>query len=239
MCRHRGWTAMRTYVREFSRRRRGGERISVGHRAAARHGAHHGRRPPRADRRRRAGGRRPDRRGGGRPRGSARSPGDRRQRRDRDARHDRHPPAPVADRDARLRRRLDADPVLRLVLPRARPPVPARGHLRRQPAGRDRGDRRRRHHHRRLVARAADRRPRRRRGRGPAGGAGPVRAGVREHPGRRRGSGRRSRRSAGSWRSASGRPTTGSGSSWRSTSPATRRSRSGRRSRWPATWSCR
>ena len=41
-------------------------------------------------------------------------------RRHRHARHDRHPPAHVADRDARLRRRLDADPVLRLVLPRAR-----------------------------------------------------------------------------------------------------------------------
>ena len=83
--------------------------------------------------------------------------GDRRRRRHRHARHDRHPPPPVADRDARLRRRLDADPVLRLVLPRARPHVPARGHLRGQPAGRDRGDRRRRDHDRRLVARAADR----------------------------------------------------------------------------------
>ena len=115
--------------------------------------------------------------------GSGRRPGDRRQRRDRHARHDRHPPAPVADRDARLRRRLDPDPVLRLVLPRARPPVPAGGHLRGQPAGRDRGDRRRRDHHRRLVARAADGRPRRGGRRGPAGGAGPVRAGVRQHPG--------------------------------------------------------
>ncbi len=79
-------------------------------------------------------------------------------RRHPDARHDRHPPAHVADRDARLRRRLDPDPVLRLVLPRVRQAVPARGHLRRQPARRDRGDRRRRHHHRRLVARPADRR---------------------------------------------------------------------------------
>ena len=42
----------------------------------------------------------------------------------------------------------------------------------------------RRHHHRRLVARAADRRPRRRGGRRAAGGAGPVRAGLRQHPGR-------------------------------------------------------
>ena len=45
-------------------------------------------------------------------------------RRHRDARDDRHPPAHVADRDARLRRRLDAHPVLRLVLPRARQEVP-------------------------------------------------------------------------------------------------------------------
>ena len=91
--------------------------------------------------------------------------GDRRHRRHRDAGDDRHPPAHVADRDARLRRRLDADPVLRLVLPRARQDVPPRGHPRRQPAlrlGRARG---RRDHHRRLVPRAADRRPRRGRGR--------------------------------------------------------------------------
>ena len=92
-------------------------------------------------------------------------------RRHRDARHDRHPPAHVADRDARLRRRLDADPVLRLVLPRARQDVPARGHPRRQPALGLGGARGRRHHHGRLVARAADRRPRRGRGRRAAGGA--------------------------------------------------------------------
>ena len=60
------------------------------------------------------------RRAGGHPR-------DRRQRRHRDARDDRHPPAHVADRDARVRRGLDAHPVLRLVLPRARQDVPARG----------------------------------------------------------------------------------------------------------------
>ena len=58
----------------------------------------------------------------------------RRHRRHRDARHDRHAPAHVADRDAGVRRRLDAHPVLRLVLPRARPAVPSRGHPRRQPA---------------------------------------------------------------------------------------------------------
>ena len=100
-------------------------------------------------------------------------------RRHRDAGHDRHPPAHVADRDARVRRRLDADPVLRLVLPRARQDVPPRGHPRRQPAlglGRARG---RRDHHRRLVARPADRRPRRGRGRRaarrcPAGSCSPT-----------------------------------------------------------------
>ena len=75
-------------------------------------------------RRRRPGRRRPDR--GGRPaaRGARGHAGDRRLRRHRDARHDRHPPAHVADGDARLRRRLDAHPVLRLELPRARPEVP-------------------------------------------------------------------------------------------------------------------
>ena len=83
-----------------------------------------------------------------------------------------------------VRRRLDADPVLRLVLPRARQDVPPRGHPRRQPALRLGVARGRRHHHRRLVARAADRRPRRRRGRRAAGGARPVRAGLRQHPGR-------------------------------------------------------
>ena len=164
---------------------------------------------------------------------------DRRHRRHRDAGHDRHPPAHVADRDARLRRRLDPDPVLRLVLPGARPHVPARGHLRRQPAAAPRGDRRRGHHHRRLVARAADRRPRRGGGRRAAGGPGPVRAGVRQHPGRPVGvdgpaggppvpasAARRGRRPA-------------RASSWPSTSPATRRSRSGRPSRSPASSGCR
>ena len=110
--------------------------------------------------------------------------GDRRVRRHRHAGHDRHPPAHVADRDARLRRRLDPHPVLRLVLPRARQDVPAAGHPRRQPARRHRVAGRRRDHHRRLVARAADHRARRRRGGRAAGGAGPLRAGVRQHPGR-------------------------------------------------------
>ena len=156
-------------------------------------------------------------------------------RRHRDARHDRHPPAHVADRDARLRRRLDAHPVLRLVLPRARQDVPPAGHLRRQPAVGDRVARRRRHHDGRLVARAADRpstpTPRSTRcsrcpGRfvlaygniqaGPVGVVGD--AGV-----------PRLRRAGGS------RPaTTCSASRWPSTSPATRRSRRRPRSRWPA-----
>ncbi len=106
--------------------------------------------------RRRAGRRRPDRRGRPRPDRARRRPRDRRHRRHPDARHGRHPPAHVADRHARVRRRLDPHPVLRLVLPRVRQAVPARGHLRRQPARRHRGDRRRCHHHRRLVARPAD-----------------------------------------------------------------------------------
>ena len=126
--------------------------------------------------------------GARRPRGDA---GDRRVRRHRDAGDDRHPPAHVADRHARLRRRLDADPVLRLVLPRARQGVPPPGRLRRQPAVRLGGARGRRHHDRGLVARAADRRPRRG-GRGrAAGGARPVRPGLRQHPGRPVGVGHR------------------------------------------------
>ena len=64
-------------------------------------------------------------------------------RRHRHAGHDRHAPAHVADRDARLRRRLDAHPVLRLVLPGVRQALPPAGHPRRQPARRDRGARRR------------------------------------------------------------------------------------------------
>ncbi len=108
------------------------------------------------DRRRRAGRRRHDRRGRRGPVRARRRPGGRRVGRHRDARHDRHPPAHVADRDARLRRRLDPDAVLRLVLPRARQALPARGHPRRQRAvglGVARGGR---HHHGRLVARPAD-----------------------------------------------------------------------------------
>ena len=109
-------------------------------------------------------------------------PGDRRARRHRHARHDRHPPAHVADRDARLRRRLDAHPVLRLVLPRVRPALPPAGRARGQPARRRGGARRGRHHVRGLVARPADRRARRGRGRRAALGPRPLRAGLRQHP---------------------------------------------------------
>ena len=148
--------------------------------------------------------------------------------------HDRHPPAHVADRDARLRRGLDADPVLRLVLPGARQDLPPAGHPRRQPAVRDRVARRRRHHHRGLVARAADHRARRRRGGRAAGGAGPVRPRLRQHPGRAVGV----VGAAGVPRlrvpADHARATTCSASRWPSTSPATRPSRSGPRSRWPA-----
>ena len=97
-----------------------------------------------------------DRRGRHRPVGARRRAGGRRHGRHRDAGHDRHPPAHVADGDAGLRRRLDPDAVLRLVLPRARQALPPRGHPRRQRAvglgvARGRG-----HHHGRLVARPAD-----------------------------------------------------------------------------------
>ena len=117
-------------------------------------------------------------------------PGDRRLGRHRHAGHDRHPPAHVADRHARLRRRLDAHPVLRLVLPGVGPPLPPRGRARRQPARRAGGRRRGRHHLRRLVARPADHRPRRGRGRRAALGPRPVRARLRQHPAGARGSGR-------------------------------------------------
>ena len=125
------------------------------------------------DRRHRAGSRRP---GGHR--------GDRRHRRHRHAGHDRHPPAPVADRHARLRRRLDAHAVLRLVLPRMGQGVPPRGHPRGQPARRVGSPRSGRHDHRRLVPRPADDPARRRRGRRARSRPRPVRAGLRQHPGR-------------------------------------------------------
>ena len=107
---------------------------------------------------------------------------DRRLRRHRDAGHDRHPPAHVADRAARLRRRLDARPVLRLLLPRVGQGLPPAGHLRGQPAVGDRVARRGRDHDRRLVARAADRRSRGGRRRRAAGRPGPLRARLREPP---------------------------------------------------------
>ena len=72
-------------------------------------------------RRGRAGDRGQDRRGRAAPGGAGGRARDRRERRHRDAGDDRHPPAHVADGDARLRRGLDADPVLRLELPGAWP----------------------------------------------------------------------------------------------------------------------
>ena len=105
---------------------------------------------------------------------------DRRSRRHRHAGHDRHAPAHVADGDARLRRGLDADPVLRLLLPRAGQDLPGAGHPRRQPAVRDRVARRRRDHDRRLVPRPADDRPRGRGRRRAGGRARPLRARLRE-----------------------------------------------------------
>ena len=105
-------------------------------------------------------------------------------RRHRHAGHDRHPPAHVADRHARLRRRLDPDPVFRLVLPRARSAVPAAGCLRGQPAVCAGGARGGCDHHRRLVARAADGRARGGRRCRLDRGSRPVRAGLRQHPGR-------------------------------------------------------
>ena len=104
-------------------------------------------------------------------------------RRHRDAGHDRHAPPHVADRDARVRGRLDPHPVLRLVLPGARQELPARGRARGQPAVGDRVPRRRGDDHGRLVARAADDRARRRRRRRAAGGPRPVRPRLRQHPG--------------------------------------------------------
>ena len=200
---------------------------------ARRHRAHHGRRPHGPHRRRRPRRRRPDRRrrpGARRARGHA---GDRRVRRHRDAGHDRHPPAHVADRDARVRRRLDADPVLRLVLPRARQDVPARGHLRRQPdvglgGARGRASPRRSTGPTGCRPSTTPRRPWTRCRPSRAGSSWPT---ATSRPAR--GSGpptRRCRRSS----SAGCGPTTGSASSSPSTSPVTRRSRSGPPSRWPA-----
>ena len=91
------------------------------------------------------------------PRGAGGHLRDRRRGRHRDAGHDRHAPAHVADRAARLRRRLDAEPVLRLLLPRVGEDLPPAGHPRGQPAVGDRVARRRRDDDRRLVARAPDR----------------------------------------------------------------------------------
>ena len=129
--------------------------------------------------------RRADRRGRPGPRGARRHRGDRRRRRHRDAGHGRHAPAHVADGHARVRRRLDPHPVLRLLLPDLGQDLPPRGRVRGQPALGHRGDRRRRDHQRGLVARPADDRPRRGGRRRARGGTGPVRPRLRQHlPGR-------------------------------------------------------
>ena len=141
-----------------------------------------GRCPSRPARCRRSHHRRPDQRRRPRPPGAGGHGRDRRDRRHPHARHDRHPPAHVADGDARLRRRLDAHPVLRLELPAVGQVVPAAGRLRRQPAERDRGDRRRGDDHRGLVTRPADHRACGRRGGRAGGGAGALRPRLRQHP---------------------------------------------------------
>ena len=68
---------------------------------------------------------------------------------------------------------------------------------------------------------------------------GPVRAGLRQHPGRPVGVDRRPGGPARSSSAAAPAPTTCSASSWPSTSPATRPSRRRRPSRWPASSACR
>ena len=160
-------------------------------------------------------------------------------RRHRDAGDDRHAPAHVADRDARLRRRLDADPVLRLVLPRARQarsvprtstPATASAACEALDAGRD--------HQRGLVARPADHRPRRRRGRR-----------AQAVPGRFVLAYGNIQQAPWEWttdpafRDFVNRritvATTCSASRSPSTSPATRPSRRRRRSRWRASSACR
>ena len=124
-------------------------------RPAPRHRRDRRRRATRAARRGRARRRQRHRRHRARPDRARRHVRDRRVRRHRHARHGRHAPAHVADRDARLRRRLDPHAVLRLVLPRARHELPAAGRPRRQPAVGARRDRRGRHDDGRLVARPA------------------------------------------------------------------------------------
>ena len=81
--------------------------------------------------------------------------------------------------------------------------------------------------------------PRRGGGRRAARRAGPVRAGVRQHPGGAVGVDGASPRSSGFLERLRDAATTGSACSWPSTSPATRRSPRRRRSRWPASSGCR
>ena len=208
-------------------------------RAARRHGADPRRAAHGAARRRRARHRRPRSPPSGRtspvPEGTREIDASRRHRH---ARHDRHPPAHVADRDARLRRRLDAHPVLRLVLPRVRQALPPAGRARGQPARRARGARRGRHHVRGLVARPADRRatprPRSTRcARSPAASCSPTATSSRP-----RGSGRPRADFQAFARRRIDATTTCSASRWPSTSPATRRSPRRPRTRWRASSAC-
>ena len=142
----------------------------------------HGRHRRRDPRRRRPDHGRHDHRGGQGPPRAGGDGRDRRERRHPHARHDRHPPAHVADRPARLRRRLGTQPVLRLLLPAARAGLPPRGHLRGQPAQRTRIGRHRRHDDARLVPRPADAGLRRGGAAGLRRDPGPFRARLRQLP---------------------------------------------------------
>ena len=143
--------------------------------------------PRRDSRRRRADHGRHHHCGGQGPAGAGRHRRDRRERRHPDARHDRHAPPHVADRPSWLRRRLGAEPVLRLLLPAARAGLPPRGHLRGQPAQRARVGRHRGHDDARLVARPADAGLRRGGAAGLRRDPGPFRARLRQLPRRRLG----------------------------------------------------
>ena len=138
----------------------------------------------------------------------------------------------MADRNAGLRRGLDADPILRLVLPRARPQVQARGHLRGRPLGAieaidagvtttvDWSHGLQTVEHAAAALEALKEVPAR-----FVLAYGNIQAGPWEwtaQPEVRR------------FRRVQERPTTGWASSWRSTSPAIPPFRSGRRSRWLA-----
>ncbi len=173
--------------RRRAERRRSEQRVTIDRprtpdRPARRDRAEHERRPRRVAGRRRARRRRPDRRRRPLARGPRGRVRDRRLGRDRDAGDDRHPPPHVADGAAGIRRRLDAHPVLRVVLPGVGQDLPPPGRLRREPAVGHRGPRRRRDDDRRLVARPPDGGPRRRGRRRAAGRSRSLRARLRQPP---------------------------------------------------------